>query len=94
MEAKTKLHQFGRMFKRLHHPTNEQASKPGTTEKDYLISRNQFIAMSGVSPATYHATLQKLPNFPKVREIQGHRYFFLKSEVDAFLNDLANTQQN
>ena len=89
MIDKTMLYQFGRMFKRLHHPTNEQASKLGTTEKDYLITRNQFIAMTGASPAFFHAILQKMPNFPKVREIKKHRHFYLKSEVDNFLNNLS-----
>lgn len=92
MDSKKQLHQFGRMFKRLHHPTIEQATKLGTTEKDYLITRNQFIALTGVSPATFHKELQKRADFPKVREVKAHRHFYLKTEVDSLLNNLFNQQ--
>lgn len=88
MSEDTKLYQFGRLFKGVRHPTKIEAQELNTTEKDYFINRNQFIGLTGCSPSFFHGILQKMPNFPKVREIKNRRHFYLKSEVDAFLSHL------
>lgn len=76
---------FRKLFKKIHSPTEEIVEATGISSSDKLISRSQFIVMSGHSPSSFHAVLQKLPNFPKVRETRRRQNFYSVTEVNDFL---------
>lgn len=76
---------FRKLFKKIHSPSTDTVEATGIDPNDKLISHTQFIVMSGVAPCTFHAVLQKLPNFPKVREIRKQQHFYSVTEVNSFL---------
>lgn len=84
-----KKNRFRKLFKKIHSPDTDTIEATGIDPTDKLISRTQFIVMSGVAPCTFHAALQKLPNFPKVREIRRRQHFYSVTEVNSFLASLS-----
>ena len=86
--SKQKESPFRKLFKKIHSPSTDTVEATGIDPNDKLISRTQFIVMSGAAPCTFHAVLQKLPNFPKVREIRKHQHFYSVTEVNSFLASL------
>ena len=85
---KPKKNLFRKLFKKIHSPDTDTIEATGIDPNDKLISRTQFIVMSGVAPCTFHAVLQKLPNFPKVREIRRRQNFYSVTEVNEFLTPI------